>query len=293
MSGRPRVRRVPASVRAPRVRVASASSKRTPAARDSFKLVAGGFDQYSVAGGMLKKRVCVDSISFAGQTFLKLDKRENWLCQMVTGKSRGANPLQRTKLLDALRELAASAASSPLRADAMDALGLDDAPRDAPVARVDAVSRTKAHSSLRLLPPDVRAGLMPTRLRGPSDHSAAVLSRAPGKPPLRQSVWLSAADLGWAVAYLHAEVQSGGVDYEPPSPDTRMPYFRHRDRCWVIRAKTPAGDIRRKTLTVPLTVPGAAGKRALSRAEFDAERHRAASALIDWRDLVERGVDIP
>ena len=90
-------------------------------------------------GGHLRKAMSLESVVFEGESFVKLTKREAWLCQVAAGKARGLDPLSRTTLMDDLGAALRSALLDPegaanlgaaRAADPMLGLGLDEAVTD-------------------------------------------------------------------------------------------------------------------------------------------------------------------
>ena len=68
------------------------------------------------------------------------------------------------------------------------------------------------------------------------------------------------------------------------------PYFSIRDRRWQARSRTPAGELVRRTFTVPKHATSVDGKkRELSIHDFMEEKEKHFKKATPWQETVEAG----
>ena len=117
-----------------------------------------------------------------------------------------------------------------------------------------------------------------------------VLSCMPSGRSTKGSLAIHTEDLPWMLGQLRAEVLSGGVDYQPDESLMRRPYFAHRDRSWVVRARPQSGVIQRKTFTVPLFGVDDNGiKMPFTKAAQSEVKHTIYEEAVRWKQQVESG----
>jgi len=224
----------------------------------------------------------VDYVRFTEKAFVKISKREAWLCHCVAGKARGLDPLARTKVLDELiKGCANGGGRDDAPADPMAALGLDDDP----VGEAALPMRASKKSNVVVYDLSVKSPLVKGQF-----HIVRCLSRPPGKPLPRGTVYVMSDDLPWVIHALTHEVQAGGVEYEPEDTTLRQPYWMPKVSAWRVRAKLPDGTVLRRQISVPRIVAQDLGcKRSLSDSEFRRSKEAKLLERCAWRDDVEAG----
>ena len=254
------------SAKAPRSSGCTKKAKK-PAAGKGFRPVSCGRG-FVVSGGMLRKAICVDTVDFDGQSYVKLARGESWLCHAASGKARGLNPLQRTSLISVLLRgstvpsEASTDSPSPSKhspsssGDGMSGLGLDDdisgsgLDDEKPLLQQGSVEKPLLQQGSRTstprLPEVIRVPI-PSHLRGADrgvqgPEAVRLLSRLPKGALGKQTVLLHVDFVPWAVRCLHDEVKSGGVMFQPEETTLTKPYFSLKDRRWMARGKAPNGD---------------------------------------------------
>ena len=241
-----------------------------------------------MVGGLLRKPMFVPVERVFDEPFVKLSKREGWLCHAVCGKASGLNPLGRTAALDTLVAQVAKVAGVDCdtaflgrELDAMAELGLDD-----DVARVGPRKKTKKGDKKVKPSPKVVELELPPRLRanGVDRVKCAVHVRH-----ARNTLMLHLDHLGWAIDLLAHEVESGGVNFEPDGPSLREPFWACRDRAWVARARAPSGELLRKSISIPVFSPTAAGKRVMTASEFHDMKRVKLEEIKEWQVAVNQG----
>lgn len=263
-------------------------------------------EQLVVSGGLLKRPQVVDTMAIADDQFVKLNKRDSWLCQMVTGKCQSSAPLARTRMIELLSEAieqhlpaAAARPQQPSHSRGVEGLGLDDDEEEPPVV-VERVSkrgrRQRGPSIIQVEKPTAfgpdrsssRRSAGPSHSRG----TVTVLSCAPTGRTGKKSLWIHRSDLEWALCYLAEEAAEGGVDYEPEECSLARPYYSVKKRSWVCRARAPDKTMFRKCITVPHTrqAPHSNQQVPLSRAEFADERRAKLEEILAWKKDVEDGM---
>jgi len=119
-----------------------------------------------------------------------------------------------------------------------------------------------------------------------------VLSCLPTGRATKGTVLIHVDELPWLLCQLRAEVAAGGVDYQPEESLLRRPYFSHRDRSWVVRAKTPAGDCKRKNFAVTAFSNDCEGvKSPLSKKAAADKMHAKYEDALHWQQQVENGAE--
>lgn len=247
-------------------------------------------DGVGVVGGFLKKPTWVAVVRHEGESFVKVGRRESWLCVAASGKSSGQNPLQRCATFEELHRMVQEAASAEIAArslgneapkDGMAGFGLDEeAPAEAQLKKGKG-SRKKSED-----PVIVRLSL-PPRLRGDGVRDAVCLAN---KTRSGHCFFLHTNRIEWLIELLGHDVRQGGVQYSPPDSKLGEPFFATRDQSWVARAKTPDGEFIRKTLRVPVVAQDPMGqKRALSADEFQEFKRQKLEELKQWQDDVRNG----
>ena len=179
----------------------------------------------------------------------------------------------------------------------MAALGLDDEPD---MVELDAAGADGAPRRRRATPkkparpkPSIVTLALPAQLAAPGTDQVRVLS-APPKGRTANAPWLHVGDLAWLVDTLANQVHNGGVDFVPSPSSLRKPFYSERDRAWICRAKTPAGDLLRKTLTIPLFdrdgATSSGPRRPLTSAEFNDMKQSKLQEILNWQEAVEAGI---
>lgn len=248
-------------------------------------------DGVGVLGGFLKKPAFVLCERVGGEAFLKINKRESWLCHAAAGKAAGCAPLARRTLFDDMATLVQRAAAavplqapppSPDRSDAMAGFGLDD---DLPAARPPKNSMGAAKAKLG---PRVVEVILPPRLRGSGDQQS--VRCLDGKVRSGTNGFYIHLDaVGWVIETLGRQVVGGGVEFVPPETKLAQPFFASRDHSWVARARHPNGERVRKALKVPLSIiTGQGTKRNLSTAEYKELKHVKLQEIREWQANVQK-----
>lgn len=248
---------------------------------------AGLVDGVGVLGGFLKKLAFVICERVGGEAFLKVAKRESWVCHSAAGKAAGCNPLARCMLFDDMASLVQCAAAAaplegpPLSADQQDSMagfGLDeDLPAPAPPKNVTRAAKAK-------LGPQVVEVLLPPRLRG-SGNQLSVRCLA-GKLRAGAGFYIHTDALGWVIEILSRQVLGGGVEFVPPETKLSEPFFATRDACWVARARGPDGEPVRRSLRVPRVSTAEGLKRTLSTAEYKELKRCKLGEIKEWQASV-------
>lgn len=234
-----------------------------------------------VSGGCLRKPMFVPVELFQGKQFVKLCKRENWLCHAVSGKAHQLKPLLRTTLIEHLSMKVAGLETEAVHRtceDKMSDLGLDG----------EAVGVAASKNSKKKAP--VKKGIVEVsvspRLRGDGIHVVECLA---GHLRKGAGVMVNVESVPWAIARLAEEMQSGGIDFQPDETLLSEPFFANRDRAWVARARAPDGEVLRKTLAVPLFTADGPKKRPLSPEEFDEAKRARLEEIRSWQSQVSAG----
>ena len=242
-------------------------------------------DGIGIQGGFSTPPVFVPVVRHEGQAFVKLNKSTGWLCHIAAGQAGGLAPLARTTLLETLRDEARKAGGnedtqeSGEVKDAMAGFGLDEDD---------------------LMQPIALAGALKARRRCPTVQVAITVPNIPepivclSGPPLGstgKAVWVHVESLRSVVQILGDQVGKRGVDYCPPETTLRKPWWSSSDRTWVCRAKTPAGDIIRKRLSVlhVLSDEVTGTRRPLSKGAFSRLKAKKLQELEEWQRAVEAG----
>ena len=252
-------------------------------------------EAFVVSGGKLVKPVAVDFHRFENEAYVKVGKREAWLCQAAAGKARGLDPLNRTRLVDALiaelphaRPVAQEredAPAEPAQRPSMCSLGIDEDDGEFVMKK----SRKKGGKP-RGPPIEPVWVSVPMRQQG-CDQQVRCLSRAPASN-VRNAIYVHSEFVPWVVETLSNEVALGGVDFEPPSAKLREPWWSHRERAWKCRAKGLDGKTKRKSLAVPMVAIVSRGiKRQLNEREFRDAKAKKLQETQRWRDGVEQGFE--
>ena len=300
--------------RAKRGARASGPCKNKPSPAPAVKCFLG----HVITGGMLqKKKMAIDTFEHDKHQFVKVAPRENWLCQIASGKSRGYAPLARTTLPGTLSELQAQAvggASTPMptpaRAPAqpdiaspMTFLGLDALDGPGSVSPVAPHSRSgrptgrarasdaPAEKRPKPLDPKIVVLSLPEALQRGGKDSVRVLTRPRGGHCMKKGVYLHVEDVPWCVELVADQVKGGGVYYEPPATELQQPFYSIRDRAWVARSRNPAGERKRRYFTVPryLQLPDGR-KRPLGNEEFKQQQGELLLQAKQWQEDIAEGV---
>ena len=83
----------PAGMRGPRRK-----GKRGPVSFQSIQCT----QEFVLKGGCVRTPMFLPTVKFQEKVFVKLHIREQWLCQLIAGKSRGLDPLRRTSVIQDL-----------------------------------------------------------------------------------------------------------------------------------------------------------------------------------------------
>ena len=180
--------------------------------------------QTTVKGGWLSKPLALPvmkvQIGDSKMEFVNLNKRQDWLCRMVSGIACHQRPLARVKLIDTLQ--------AKINA------GWGDEDGDRKKAEID-----DPMNQLGFGETTVPVGRPRPSTRAARKHSKNFVLRAvlPKEPPEknakceetyevslwlsnRQSVWIGVEHIPWAVQYMHEEYILGGVPNIEMSPDS-------------------------------------------------------------------------
>lgn len=247
-------------------------------------------EAFVVSGGKLAKPMAVECFRHEGLAYIKVSKREAWLCHACAGKARGTDPLARTRLIEDIVAALRTAKSDESRAgdapaDSMAGLGLDDytVASSAPLPRRGRKGQPK-------VPLESVIATVPMRQQGGSVAQVRCLNKAPGGAKCTKSIYILCDQVPWLVAALAAEVARGGVDFEPPEATLRQPWWAPRERAWKCRAKSLEGSVVRKHVAVPTHIVSDRGvKRPMSDGEFKACKAAKLQDILSWRDQVESG----
>ena len=250
-------------------------------------------DGVGVLGGFLKKPAFVLCERVGGEAFLKINKREAWLCHAAAGKAAGCAPLARCTLFDDMATLVQQVAAVvplqapppiPDRSDAMAGFGLDD-DLPPPPARQPKNSTGAAKAKLG---PRVVEVILPPRLRGSGDQQS--VRCLDGKFRSGTNGFFIHVDaVGWVIETLGRQVVGGGVEFVPPETKLAQPFFASRDHSWVARARHPSGERVRKTLSVPLSIVTAQGaKRNLTAVEYKELKKAKLQEIREWQANVQK-----
>ena len=191
--------------------------------------------QTTVKGGWLSKPLALAvmkvQIGDSKMEFVNLNKRQDWLCRMVSGIACHQRPLARVKLIDTL-QAKIKHGLIPEGGEVVADSGDEDGDRkhaefDDPMNQLGFGEAT------------VPVGRPRTSTRAARKHSKNIVLRAvlPKEPPEknarceatyevslwlsnRQSVWIGVEHLPWAVQYMHEEYLLGGVSNIEMSPDS-------------------------------------------------------------------------
>ena len=250
-------------------------------------------DGVGVLGGFLKKPAFVLCERVGDEAFLKINKREAWLCHAAAGKAAGCAPLARCRLFDDMATLVQQvAAAVPLQApppipdppDAMAGFGLDD---DLPPPPCRKPKNSQGPAKAKLGPRVVEV-ILPPRLRGSGDRQS--VRCLDGKCRSHMNGFFIHVDaVGWVIELLGRQVVNGGVDFVPPETKLAQPFFASRDHSWVARARNPSGEIVRKTISVPISVVTAQGaKRNLTAVEYKEFKKAKLEEIREWQANVQK-----
>jgi hypothetical protein len=278
-----------------------------PVPKDKFKpvLCKQGF---MVHGGLLKKPECVELIDREDGSFIKVNKRDNWICQLAAGKSSGGNPLKRTTIIEVLlsgidslvggrwsqKSSGVETLPSTIGKGVVVDIGYDDIDVDLKSSTMGRKTKTGRQTKAGVHRANKHCECVSVYLSSAfgrdDDLPVRVLSCMPSGRSTKGSLAIHTEDLPWVLGQLRAEVLSGGVDYQPDESLMRRPYFSHRDRSWVVRAKPQSGVTQRKTFTVPLFGVDDNGiKMPFTKAAQSEVKHTMYEEAVRWKDQVESG----
>ena len=174
----------------------------------------------------------------------------------------------------------------------MNSFGLDEslasAPAD-PVVHVDLrgprLARASALEQDKAKVPQIMTA---TKL----GHTFRLLSKRPAKGKFipKGSIMVDVASVGLLIDALAEQVKSGGVDFNPPEVRGCLPFWSHRDRCWIARANAPDGTKHRTVFHVKTAEIKDGCRRFLTLAEIDVERESAFNAAPLWQASVRDGL---
>ena len=245
----------------------------------------------AVTGRATRKTFVVDSVDFEDNRYIRLHKKETWLCHVVAGKGEHLNPLSRSSLLelgwrlvnasddnedpeeeddflDTLNEPSSSSPSPPSCKRRSSAL-------DGPSAK-----RRTGRGAVKknTLDPGVKEAKVS------ADLTVRILLNPPGKNKgAARSLWLDQRDLPLFLAFMQKEVVKGGVDYEPQDSALRLPFWVPRDFCWTARTKDADGSTIRKSFFVR-RFGSIDGKRVLQdAAQIASQKQEAYQRALEWQ----------
>lgn len=245
-------------------------------------------DGIGVVGGFLKRPMWVPVERWEGETFVKAGRRESWLCHAAAGKALGLNPLGRCQLFEDLAKLVQQGfehAQGPPAVhppwDAMAGFGLDG---ESPP---EAISKNQKSKGRGKPEPQIVRLTLPPRLRGSGREEVRFLS---GKLRSALGLLVHVDAVRWLIEVVRQQVQSAGVDFVPSETKLSEPFYATRDRSWVARARTPAGESVRKAMRIPLFEEDDVGrKRPLSEADFQNLKWQKLAEIKEWQSSVQNG----
>ena len=264
-----------------------------------------------VKGGCLKQPVYLPTLAQDGELFVKLHLREQWLCNLVAGKSHGLDPLSRTSLIRHLREAVMEShgssgepgSSAPAVAEEepgwpknMVGFGLD-ADQSGASASLQGVedgpplqmAQKRAPKSKKPIESTVLDARISPRLRevAGGKRTFRALTRPKGAALGQGCVWVAKGELDWILPALRKQLASGGVEFQP-EPTSLGLYFSVRDLSWNARARDLGGQVRRRSFAVSRWVALQDGRRrAMSREEFKEMRETVRQEAQDWMEEVQ------
>lgn len=243
-------------------------------------------ESFVVSGGKLRQPMAVEFYRHDGVAYIKVSKKEAWLCFAAAGKARCTDPLARTTLIE---DVAAAVSKATLDdeemrvapADAMAGLGLDEEVSP-PVRGERGTSRKQPIAPVVAQLGGAAAGGVP--------HQVQCLNRNPNGGKVGKAAYIHCDHLPWVVKTLTEQVERGGVSYEPPDTTLRQPWWDLRERAWKCRAKGLDGKMIRKSVHIPNFVLTDRGcKRPMNDAEFKEHKRAKYEELIAWRDEIQSG----
>ena len=265
-----------------------------------------------IRGGYMTKPCVLDTVEVDGRAFVKISKKEAWLCLSASGKGERTKPLSRTRLVDVLEKevLSRSRGPNPDNGALLD-FDLDEIPVDA----TSTSKRSKTSSGRRQLstrsgrgrrgPGRALAGriaapVIEVSVGDPSSPSQQLVFHClAGPPPGRSgsSPWLLVDDVTKLVQALIGEVETGGVTFIPNASQTPKPFWSERDNCWICRAYLPNGAARRKSMSVsrfadegdPSMMDEPVKRRPLSPSEWQSAKQRVLQEITQWQDRAHDG----
>jgi len=175
-----------------------------------------------IEGGFLAKAYHLDEkeveTPHGVRSFVKVDKRQEWLVKAAAGKGARPGALTMTKLLEAMREIlkemAGEGNSEPAPEDAagpavaedpMEALAALQEKVEAPKKRKGYVSKRRQNQITEIEMRELEPTKHPNSERKRKVKLLAVSTN---------SLWLSIGDLDWLVTWLADELETGGVPME-------------------------------------------------------------------------------
>ena len=281
---------------------------------------------FCFSGGWLRHPVCLTTHNFEKGMFVKVSRRESWLCVAITGKGRCKAPLARVSILEKLRlaavshepiaqaghEPVAQAGREPIADDlgldtpfgAMHSLGIEDVGLDGACPDdlgLDAPCPGQ-HEPL-VVAQHKRGRARKVRTRGEKNQpvkakrivttelvvgvEVRVLSTSSSQPG--GFVLIDVADLPNLVAAMRDDFKAGGESFQPPEHKSSQPYFAARDCAWAARARPPDGKLLRKSFGIPKFVMKGGCKAHLNHDEFLEQKAKKLEEAIEWVAAVERG----
>ena len=176
----------------------------------------------SVSGGYQRKTWQVESMEVGDDIFVKLDKNAPWFLKCVGGPSLRKGGLQRTHVIEELRQgcgLDATITASPQKPAAHD-IREDDPMRSLDMCLYEgdasgAKEKKKQYQPKRLSEKVVSVE-MPQRALGRSSGRTVSVRLFPKSTT---SLWIHADNVQWLVAYAADELGRGGIPQQPEDDD--------------------------------------------------------------------------
>ena len=146
----------------------------------------------------------------------------------------------------------------------------------------------KVAKKAKALPVQARTIPLPPELQHAGVTEVRCLSRCPtGRP--QHSIFVDVGVVPWLISVLRAQVETGGVAFQPRACGLRKPWWSERDRAWICRAKSPGGDLFKKSITVPIFIENGTTKRPITKNELDHFKMEKKAEIEEWQSRVEDG----
>jgi hypothetical protein len=173
----------------------------------------------SVSGGYQRKTLQAESMEVGDDIFVKLDKNAEWFLKSVGGPSLRKGGLQRTRVIEELRQKCGIDTASPQKPAAHEIL------EDDPMGRLDmclyegdasGAKEKKKHYQPKRAKEKVMTVEMPLRALGRSGGQGVSVRLMPKGT---NSLWIHSDNVPWLVAYAADELGRGGIPQQPEDDD--------------------------------------------------------------------------